>query len=119
MQNITKIADHKASIIERELEAKIDKAVAHLVEQGKDPTKLTDYDLTAIATSIELTDDELKHCGKTHLENMAGIFLGMKMVEIINQNMKILPDELRSCMLAYFEAVDSGELEKFTAGGAV
>ncbi len=118
MPNITQIADLKAAALEKELEAKIDKAVAHLVEQGKDPAKLTEDDLTAIATSIDLTDEELKHCGKSHLEHMASIFLGMKMVEIINQNMKILPDDLRSCMLAYFAAIDSGEIEKFTAGDA-
>lgn len=95
--------------LEAALEKKVDLAVAELVAQGKDPSKLTEDEITALAMSLDLTRAEQIHCGRAHIERLAAIVIGEKMVSIINANMKIKPDDLRSCMLAYFDALDNGE----------
>lgn len=97
--------------INASIEAKIERAVAELAAQGKDPSKMTEAEIEAMVKSIDWSRDEMDVAGITRLEGIAAVVIGEKAIAIINQHMKIEPAELRKCLTAYFAALDAGELE--------
>lgn len=96
--------------INASIEAKIERAVAELAAQGKDPSSLTEAEIEAMVKSIDWSRDEMDVAGITRLESIAAVVIGEKAIAIINQHMKIEPAELRNCLMAYFAAFDAGEI---------
>ncbi|MCQ9144577.1 MULTISPECIES: hypothetical protein [Brucella/Ochrobactrum group] len=113
IQNIPSRAERLmscANTVNASIEAKIERTVSELAAQGKDPSKLTEAEIEAMVKSIDWSRDELDVASITRLEGMAAVVIGEKAVAIINQHMKIAPDELRRCLLAYYAALDTGEI---------
>ena len=113
IQNMPSRAERLMSSADRinaSIEAKIERAVSELAAQGKDPSKLTEAEIDAMVRSIDWSRDEMDIASITRLEGMATVVIGEKAISIINQHMKIAPDDLRRCLMAYFAALDADEI---------
>lgn len=102
--------------LEASIAAKTEEAILAIAATGRDPTTLTNEEQDALARSIKLTPEEFEYSGLVEVHRQIRIAAGRRIVETLNANKcRIARADLIPCIQAYFDAVDSGEIEAVAA----
>lgn len=97
-------------VLQASIEAKV---LAAQAGSAVDPSTMTFEEFTAFVTkqSKDFTPEECRYMAEQTVYRAVQVELGKRIINTLNQHMKMDRVEIVPCIEAYFAAVDAGEVE--------